>query len=713
MLEAVLGAVLLVVFVGLTLGLPIASFVLALRARRIAAAALARVAALEGLSRPAESSVAPAVAEPVASGSEPEPAPPASPTPPRTSLPLHDRLDLEQQIGSRWLLYAGIAAVVLGSSYFVKFAFDSGWISEPLRVAFGILAGLAMIVAGLRFHTRGLPAFGQALAAGGIVILYLSVYAAVHFYNLISPAVAFGSMVAVTAGGVWMADRQRAQPLAMLALIGGFGTPLLIGGRGSAIILLSYLAILVLGSAWLARRHAWPLLSVVNYLGLLVVLLVWAEASYEPGDWLRTELFLSFYVIILAWLLKGLLPPKDRPLPAQVAATVLLSAPLAYHVASIALLNDHPAAWLLYLVLATVAGLLVSQRARADWLRVVVLVLIGVPAAVWLNELRQPAWYAAAMATMVLLYGLHLAAQWEATDDEGGRLPTAAIVHAQLNGLLLPAALYVFLDERMAVWNPWMTGGLAAANAALAVAARRRTPSLSLQFVVLSATLAAATIVLAFDGPVIAVAWAAEGAFVGWLALRERSRVLATASAILLAFGSVRFALLMAEPLPVGETPLLNVRVLAAVLMLGTLTWLASRIRSLGGALRARDAVIVLANLVAVLTLSAEIVNWFDQRALFTDEGAGGGAATLAGQMALSVAWALYAVGLIAAGIRRAYAPARYLGILFFAVTILKVLGSDLAGLDRFHRMLSVLGVGVLLLLGSYLYQRRTPREAE
>ena len=376
-------------------------------------------------------------------------------------------------------------------------------------------------------------------------------------------------------------------------------------------------------------------------------------------------------------------------------------------------MNDHPAAWLLYLVLATVAGLLVSQHARADWLRVAVLVLLGVPAAVWLNELRQPAWYAAAMATVVLLYGLHLAAQWEATDDEGGRLPTAAIVHAQLNGLLLPASLYFFLDERMAVWNPWMTGGLAGANAALAAAARRRTPLLSLQFVVLSATLAAATIVLAFDGPVIAVAWAAEGAFVGWLALRERSRVLAAASAILLALGSVRFALLMAEPLPVGETPVLNARVLAAVLILGSLTWLASRIRALGGALRARDAVIVLANLVAVLTLSAEIVGWFDQRALFTDEGAGGGAATLAGQMALSVAWALYAVGLIAAGIRRAYAPARYLGILFFAVTIAKVLGSDLAGLDRFHRMLSVLGVGVLLLLGSYLYQRRTPREAE
>ena len=316
--------------------LPIASFVLALRARRIAAAALARVAALEArharLNLPSRRSWRSLSHQATRRNRHLRRRRHHHSTAP----PLHDRIDLEQQIGSRWLLYAGIAAVVLGSSYFVKFAFDSGWISEPLRVAFGSLAGLAMIGAGLRFHTRGLPAFGQALAAGGIVILYLSIYAAVHFYDLISPAVAFGSMVAVTAGGVWMAERQRAQPLAMLALIGGFGTPLLIGGRGSAVILLSYLAILVLGSAWLARRHAWPLLSVVNYLGLLVVLLAWAEASYEPGDWLRTELFLTLYVVVFAWLLQGLLPPKDRPLASQLSATVLLSAPLAYHAASIA-----------------------------------------------------------------------------------------------------------------------------------------------------------------------------------------------------------------------------------------------------------------------------------------------------------------------------------------------------------------------------------------
>ena len=72
----------------------------------------------------------------------------------------------------------------------------------------------------------------------------------------------------------------------------------------------------------------------------------------------------------------------------------------------------------------------------------------------------------------------------------------------------------------------------------------------------------------------------------------------------------------------------------------------------------------------------------------------------------MSVTWALYAVGLVFAGIRRRFAPARYFAILLFGIVVLKVLAVDIAGLDRLYRMLSVLAVGVLLLIASYLYQR-------
>ena len=41
-----------------------------------------------------------------------------------------------------------------------------------------------------------------------------------------------------------------------------------------------------------------------------------------------------------------------------------------------------------------------------------------------------------------------------------------------------------------------------------------------------------------------------------------------------------------------------------------------------------------------------------------------------------------------------------------FAVTIVKVFAIDLAELDRLYRVLSIMGLGVMLLMTSYLYQR-------
>ncbi len=44
-----------------------------------------------------------------------------------------------------------------------------------------------------------------------------------------------------------------------------------------------------------------------------------------------------------------------------------------------------------------------------------------------------------------------------------------------------------------------------------------------------------------------------------------------------------------------------------------------------------------------------------------------------------------------------------------FVVTIVKVFAVDLAELDRIYRVLIVIGLGVTLLVTSYLYQRSRP----
>ena len=108
----------------------------------------------------------------------------------------------------------------------------------------------ALLWFGQRFVRQGLAFFGHALSGGGLVVLYVAIYAALHVYGLIAPSLAFAAMLAVTALGIWLADRHRVQVLGALALLGAFVTPVLVGGgEDRQLFLFVYNALLLAGRA--------------------------------------------------------------------------------------------------------------------------------------------------------------------------------------------------------------------------------------------------------------------------------------------------------------------------------------------------------------------------------------------------------------------------------------------------------------------------------
>jgi len=144
-----------------------------------------------------------------------------------------------------WFNRVGIAALVLGISFFLKYAFDHRWIGELGRVTMGVLSGIGMIYGGDCFQRRGMRRYGQMLMGGGIVVLYLSIYAAFSFYHLMGQAPAFAFMCLVTAGACALAVRQDAWPVAAVGLLGGFLTPRLMStGLVQEYVLFTYLAVL-------------------------------------------------------------------------------------------------------------------------------------------------------------------------------------------------------------------------------------------------------------------------------------------------------------------------------------------------------------------------------------------------------------------------------------------------------------------------------------
>jgi hypothetical protein len=82
----------------------------------------------------------------------------------------------------------------------------------------------------------------------------------------------------------------------------------------------------------------------------------------------------------------------------------------------------------------------------------------------------------------------------------------------------------------------------------------------------------------------------------------------------------------------------------------------------------------------------------------------------LAGQVALSIFWAMFALGAVAAGFKVRVAALRYFGLALFAITLMKVGVIDLRDASTGYRILSFMGLGALLLGTSVLYGKVSPK---
>ena len=80
------------------------------------------------------------------------------------------------------------------------------------------------------------------------------------------------------------------------------------------------------------------------------------------------------------------------------------------------------------------------------------------------------------------------------------------------------------------------------------------------------------------------------------------------------------------------------------------------------------------------------------------------------GQMVLSVFWALVGVGTMVVGLRRDLGVVRTAGLALLGVAVGKVFLFDLATLTSLYRVVSLVGLGLLLLGGALTWQRLRPR---
>jgi uncharacterized membrane protein len=173
--------------------------------------------------------------------------------------------DIEQFIGENLFNKIGIVILVIGIGFFVKYAIDKNWINETARTLIGVLAGFMLIGFGYMLRKK-YRAFSSVLCGGGISVLYFSIYIAFRQYELFSQSVAFAIFVIITALAILLSLWFDRKELAIIAIAGGFCSPLMAStGQGNYIVLFTYLLILNSGMLILAYRKKWDMINIICF----------------------------------------------------------------------------------------------------------------------------------------------------------------------------------------------------------------------------------------------------------------------------------------------------------------------------------------------------------------------------------------------------------------------------------------------------------------
>ncbi len=517
---------------------------------------------------------------------------------------------LESQIGGNLLNKIGMAAIILGMGYFLKYAIDNEWIGEAGRVMIGILTGLGFLAWGERLHRKSYSGYAITMLGGGVAILYFSVFAAFSFYQLLPQFPALLLMMLITTATVVMSLRYDSKTIAVFATVGGFMTPVLLStGKDNQLGLFAYVLLLDLGVVALAYFKNWRAINLLAFFFTQFMFIGWTLSFYTEAKLWRTECLLTLF-------------------------------------------------FLLFAVMSFLYN--ITHQQKTTFRDLSLITLNGAAYFLW-------------------TYGL-------LEDNHFHYLGFYAV---------LMAAVYVGLGSFV----------------------YRRAPQdsyLLLVFLSLGLTSLTLAIPIQLKQNWITVGWAVEAAVLTWIGFRLDSSKTRRAALLIATMVAARLLFLDSAFSPASSqafTFLFNRRAFTFLMGTGAVFAMAflyaqnrQRLEKLEGWVI--SGLFIGANLMVLFFLTTEIVNAFEVDFYRTTAYGTGRQIRSRMQLSVSSLWGLYSIGLVTVGILRRVQPIRLLAILLFGATILKVFLVDLREMEKIYRIIASIGLGVLLLVVSMMYQK-------
>ena len=186
-------------------------------------------------------------------------------------------------MGVKLFAWLGGLALFLAVGYFVKYSFERDLIPPEVRVALGFLIGVGLLVGGVMLKQRQYAVTSHTLCATGVVVLYAVTFAcrAVYHFSFFGPLPTFLLMILITATAFTLAVRLDAMVVAILGMLGGFLTPVLLStGQDNPVGLFGYIALLDAGLIAVALTRRWHFLIALAALGTAGMELGWSEKFF-------------------------------------------------------------------------------------------------------------------------------------------------------------------------------------------------------------------------------------------------------------------------------------------------------------------------------------------------------------------------------------------------------------------------------------------------
>jgi uncharacterized membrane protein len=515
---------------------------------------------------------------------------------------------LESKIGGNLLNKVGMAAIILGMAYFLKYAIDNEWIGEAGRVMVGVLTGLGFVAWGESLHRKEMRGYAVTILGGGVAILYFSIFAAFSFYHLLDQIPALLLMVLITAATVVMSVRYDSKTIAIFATVGGFLTPALLStGKDNQNGLFTYILLLDLGVLTLAYFKSWRVLNLLAFFFTQLIFVGWNLNFYNSTKLWRTEFWLTVFFLLFA--------------------------------------------------------------------------------------------------VMSFLYNI--------THQQKTTFRDLSLI--TLNGGCYFLWTYGLLESRYSDYLGFYAVLMAAVYVALGSVAYRQAQTDSYLFLVflgLGLTCLTVAIPIQLKQNWITVGWSVEAAVLTWVGFHLDSSK--TRRAALLIVVMVVFRLLFLDSSFTSAfsddfTFLFNKRgmaFLAGIASLFAMAYVYHRNREKGLEHWLTGGLFISANLLVLFFLTTEISGSFEAAYYRASDYQLKRDIRSRMQLSISALWGFYSIVLVTVGILRRLQPLRLLAILLFAATILKVFFVDLGEMEKIYRIIASIGLGVILLAVSMMYQR-------